>query len=60
MGRNAATAMSGPGKRVFNMAINDATVPANFDIYNQAGGAFIAVDKAFPVTVTGGQIAIQS
>jgi hypothetical protein len=34
-------------------------VLANFDIVAQAGAAFTALDKTFPVTVTNGSIAIQ-
>jgi hypothetical protein len=48
-----------PGARQFNVAINGATVLADFDIYAQAGGAFLAVDRTFPVTVTSGQISIE-
>jgi hypothetical protein len=47
-----------PGSRVFNVAINGASVLTNFDIVAQ-GGAFTAVDKSFLVTVTNGQISIQ-
>jgi parallel beta-helix repeat protein len=47
------------GQRVFNATINGQTVLANFDIVAAAGGSKIAVDKSFPVTVTGGQITIQ-
>ena len=46
------------GSRVFNVAINGTPVLSNFDITAQAG-AFTALDKSFPVTVTNGQIAIQ-
>ena len=49
----------GPSQRVFSVAINASPVLTNFDIYTQAGGAFIALDKTFPVTVTGGTINIQ-
>lgn len=55
----AEISMTGPGKRVFNVNINGASVLTNFDIFAQAGGAFIALDKSFPVSVTGGQISIQ-
>jgi hypothetical protein len=47
------------GSRVFNVSINGTPVLTNFDIVAQAGGAFQALDKAFPVTVTNGQISIQ-
>lgn len=50
---------STPGQRMFNVAINGASALANFDIYAQAGGAFIALDRTFPVTVTNGQINLQ-
>ncbi len=46
------------GSRVFNVAINGATVLSNFDIAAEAG-ALTALDKTFPVTVTNGQVAIQ-
>jgi parallel beta-helix repeat protein len=55
----ADTYMSGPGQRVFNILINGQTVQSNFDIFAAAGGANKAVDKSFPVTVTGGSINIQ-
>jgi thermitase len=48
-----------PGQRVFNVAINGTPVLSNFDIFAQAGGSFVAVDRVFPVTVTGGQINVQ-
>ena len=46
-----------PGNRIFNVAVNGATVLSNFDPA-QAAGAFTAVDRQFPVTVSGGQILI--
>jgi hypothetical protein len=46
------------GQRVFNISINGTTVLSNFDPA-AAAGAFTAIDKAFPVTVTTGQIVIQ-
>lgn len=55
----AEIAMSGAGQRLFNASINGASVLSNFDIFAAAGGAFLAIDKAFAVTVSGGQIAIQ-
>jgi hypothetical protein len=46
------------GSRVFNVLINGTAVLTNFDIF--AGvGANTALSESFPVTVTGGQIAIQ-
>lgn len=47
------------GSRVFNVAINGSQVLTNFDIVSAAGGAFKALDKTFPVTVTGNSINIQ-
>ena len=48
-----------PGKRLFNTSINGTQVLTNFDIVSAAGAAFTAVDKSFPVTVTGSSITIQ-
>jgi hypothetical protein len=47
------------GARIFNVAINGASVLSNFDIFAAAGGEFIAVDRSFPVIVTNGQINIR-
>jgi len=47
------------GQRRFNVAINGNAVLTNFDVVAAAGGGLKAVDKAFPVAVTNGQIAIQ-
>ena len=55
----AEIALWGPGQRAFNVSINGAQVLSNFDIFSQAGGANRAIDKTFPVTVSGGQISIQ-
>jgi hypothetical protein len=55
----AETYMTGAGQRVFNILINGQTVESNFDIFAAAGGANKAIDKSYPVTVTGGSIAIQ-
>src|SRR5206468_279348 len=49
----------GVGQRVFNVVINGTPVLSNFDIYAQAGGAFIALDKSFPVSASGGTITVQ-
>jgi hypothetical protein len=48
------------GERLFNVVINGATVLSNFDIIAAAGGPNRAVDRTIPVTVTGGQIAIET
>jgi hypothetical protein len=50
---------SGAGQRVFSIAINGQTVANNFDIVAAAGGGAKAVDRSFPVNVTGGRISIQ-
>ena len=55
----AEPSLYGAGQRQFNVAINGTAVLSNFDIFAQAGGMFIAIDRSFPVTVTNGQIAIQ-
>jgi len=47
------------GKRIFNASINGTPVLSNFDIVAAAGAAFTAIDKSFPVTVTGNSISIQ-
>ena len=47
------------GQRIFNVAINGTQVLTNFDIVAAAGAALTAIDKSFPVTVTGGSITIQ-
>jgi glucose/arabinose dehydrogenase/N-acetylneuraminic acid mutarotase/endonuclease YncB( thermonuclease family) len=47
------------GQRVFNIGLNGQTVQSGFDIFTAAGGANRAVDRSYPVTVAGGQIAIQ-
>jgi uncharacterized protein YkwD len=50
---------SAPGQRLFGVALNGSAVLTNFDIFAAAGGAMIAIDKAFPVTVGNGQINVQ-
>ena len=47
------------GKRLFNVSINGTPVLTNFDIVATAGAAFKAIDKTFPVTVTGNSITVQ-
>jgi hypothetical protein len=54
----AESRFTGPGQRIFNVAINGTPVLTNFDIYQTVGGN-MAMTQTFPVTVTGGQIAIQ-
>jgi hypothetical protein len=55
----AEASQTAAGLRQFNVAINGATVLRNFDIVAATGGKLIAIDKSFPVSVTGGRIAIQ-
>ena len=47
------------GQRVFSTSINGTQVLTNFDIVAAAGGALKAIDKSFPVTVTGNSITVQ-
>jgi hypothetical protein len=48
--------VNGPGMRQFGIAINGTAVETNFDIYAAAGGMNTAIDKSYPVNVTGGMI----
>ncbi len=51
---------TGPGQRVFNVAINGAQVLTNFDIYATAGGPDRAIVEEFTVTADStGQITVQ-
>jgi hypothetical protein len=44
-------------QRLFNIALNGTAIETNFDIFAEAGGMNIALDKTYPpVTVTGGMI----
>ena len=56
-------AFAAPAARVFNVTINGTTVLTGFDIYAAAlaqngSGQWSAIDKTFPVTVTGGQVVV--
>jgi hypothetical protein len=53
------SAISAPGERQFNVTINGTKVLSNFDVYAEAGGRGIAVDRTFPTTTTNGLITIQ-
>jgi hypothetical protein len=55
----AETYWTTTGRRLFNTSINGTQVLTNFDIVAAAGAAFTAIDKSFPVTVTGSSITIQ-
>ncbi len=46
------------GQRIFNAAINGAAVLSNFDVFAQAGGQNIAIDRAFPVAISNGLVTI--
>jgi hypothetical protein len=54
----AEVSQTAAGRRIFNVGINGTTVLPNFDIFAQAGGEFIVLNKSFTVSVTNGQIAI--
>jgi hypothetical protein len=55
----AETYWTAAGKRVFNVAINGASVLSNFDIFANAGGANIALVEPFTATAnSSGQIVI--
>jgi hypothetical protein len=47
-----------PGKRIFNVSINNKVVLTKFDPFAEAGGQFRAIEKEFDVTVTDGRITI--
>ncbi len=53
------TSGASSGQRVFNVAINGATVLNNFDIKAAAGGANLAVDRTFAVTAGAGSNNLQ-
>jgi hypothetical protein len=46
------------GQRVFSVAVNGTAALSNFDVVAAAGGPFVAIDKAIPVTVNEGVINI--
>jgi hypothetical protein len=46
------------GQRIFNIRINGNIVQTNFDMVQQAGGAFRAVDMTYTVTTSTGKIDI--
>ena len=55
----AEIATYGSGNRLFNVAINGVPVLTNFDVFAEGEGPYVAVDRSFPVNVTGGTISIQ-
>jgi len=46
------------GQRLFDIVLDGTTVETAFDIYATAGAMNTAVDRAYPLTVTNGQIKI--
>jgi hypothetical protein len=48
----AETYWSGPGMRLFNVAIDGTPVLTNFDLFKDAGGEFIADVKSFAATAS--------
>lgn len=50
---------TGAGERVFNVAINGATVLNDFDIFADSGGEFVADDQIFPNIVPNSSKAIE-
>lgn len=55
----AETYWTATGQRLFNVSINGTQVLSNFDIVAAAGAPLTAIDKTFPVTVTGNSITVQ-
>ena len=47
-----------PGRRVFSVNAQKAPALTHFDIFSQAGGRFIAVDRVITATVTDGSLTI--
>ncbi len=47
---------SGPGQRVFDVALNGNLVMQNFDVFQQAGGQYRALIKTFTVNAPSGTI----
>jgi hypothetical protein len=50
--------VTGAGQRLFDVVLDGTTVETAFDIYATAGAMNTAVDRSYPVTVSGGQIKI--
>jgi Malectin domain len=50
--------VTGAGQRLFDVVLDGTTVETAFDIYATAGAMNTAVDRAYPVSVSGGQIKI--
>ena len=46
------------GARIFNVSIEGSSVLSNFDVYDEAGGRLIALDRTFTVEVTDGVLNI--
>jgi hypothetical protein len=54
----AEISIESTGQRLVHVDLNGSRVLSNFDVYTAAGGRYIGVDRAFPVTVYGGHIRI--
>jgi hypothetical protein len=52
------TGITSAGGRLFNVAINGQAVLTNFDIFAEAGGRNVAIDRKFTAAVTNGKIQI--
>jgi Malectin domain len=52
------TQITAAAQRQFNVTIDGQQVLTAFDIFAEAGGRNIAVDKSFPIDVTGGTVTI--
>lgn len=50
--------VTGPGMRLFDIVIDGTKVETAFDIYAAAGAMNTAVDRTYPVTVSGGKLEI--
>jgi hypothetical protein len=47
-----------PNQRLFSVSVNGRPVLSSFDIFAEAGGPFIAIDKSFAAVVTNGQLTL--
>ena len=56
--RFAETVYGGAGERLFQVKAGGQEVLGSFDVADQAGGSNRALDRQFPVTITGGQLSL--
>ncbi|MDD8026249.1 MAG: malectin domain-containing carbohydrate-binding protein [Acidobacteriota bacterium] len=56
--RFAEVTLSGPGKRVFDVAVNGRTVLKDFDIAAAAGGVRKAIDRVFDIPAPDGVVRV--